>query len=33
MVDETMCGLDLADQHDVSVRMLSGGQRKRACIP
>jgi ABC-type multidrug transport system ATPase subunit len=32
IVDETMCDLDLADQHDVSVRMLSGGQRKRASI-
>ena len=32
IVDETMCDLDLADRHDVSVRMLSGGQRKRASI-
>jgi ABC transport system ATP-binding/permease protein len=32
IVDETICDLDLADQHDVSVRMLSGGQRKRASI-
>jgi ABC-2 type transporter/AAA domain, putative AbiEii toxin, Type IV TA system len=32
VVDETMCDLDLADRHDVSVRMLSGGQRKRASI-
>ena len=32
IADETMCDLDLADRHDVSVRMLSGGQRKRASI-
>ena len=32
VVDETMCDLDLADRRDVAVRMLSGGQRKRASI-
>jgi ABC-type multidrug transport system ATPase subunit len=32
VVDETMRGLNLADRHDVPVRMLSGGQRKRASI-
>jgi ABC transport system ATP-binding/permease protein len=32
VLDETMCDLDLAEQRDVSVRMLSGGQRKRASI-
>jgi ABC-type multidrug transport system ATPase subunit len=32
MVDETMCDLDLAGRHDVPVRRLSGGQRKRASI-
>lgn len=32
VVDETMRGLDLADWPDVPVRMLSGGQRKRASI-
>jgi ABC-type multidrug transport system ATPase subunit len=32
VVDETMRGLDLADWHEVPVRMLSGGQRKRASI-
>ncbi len=32
VVDETMGDLDLADRHDVPVRMLSGGQRKRASI-
>jgi ABC-type multidrug transport system ATPase subunit len=32
VVDETMCDLDLADRGDVAVRMLSGGQRKRASI-
>ena len=31
-VDETMRDLDLADRRDVAVRMLSGGQRKRASI-
>jgi len=31
-VDETMRDLDLADRGDVPVRMLSGGQRKRASI-
>lgn len=31
-VDETMRNLDLADRADVPVRMLSGGQRKRASI-
>lgn len=31
-VDETMADLDLADRGDVPVRMLSGGQRKRASI-
>jgi ABC transport system ATP-binding/permease protein len=31
-VDETLSGLDLADRQDVPVRMLSGGQRKRASI-
>jgi ABC-type multidrug transport system ATPase subunit len=30
--DETIRDLDLADQRDVPVRMLSGGQRKRASI-
>ena len=32
VVDETMRDLDLADRGDVAVRMLSGGQRKRASI-
>jgi ABC-type multidrug transport system ATPase subunit len=32
VVDETMRDLDLADRRDVAVRMLSGGQRKRASI-
>ena len=32
VVDETMRDLDLADRPDVAVRMLSGGQRKRASI-
>src|ERR1700722_6859305 len=32
VLDETMCDLDLAEQRDVPVRMLSGGQRKRARI-
>jgi ABC-type multidrug transport system ATPase subunit len=32
IVDGTLCDLDLADQRDVPVRMLSGGQRKRASI-
>jgi ABC-type multidrug transport system ATPase subunit len=32
VVDETIRELDLADRRDVSVRMLSGGQRKRASI-
>jgi ABC-type multidrug transport system ATPase subunit len=32
VVDETMRDLDLAGRHDVAVRMLSGGQRKRASI-
>ena len=31
-VDETLRDLDLADRRDVAVRMLSGGQRKRASI-
>ncbi len=31
-VDETLRNLDLADRGDVPVRMLSGGQRKRASI-
>ena len=30
VVDETIRELDLADRRDVAVRMLSGGQRKRA---
>src|SRR5262252_9513206 len=32
MVDQTMRELGLADHRDVPVRMLSGGQRKRASI-
>jgi len=32
VVDEIMHELDLADRRDVAVRMLSGGQRKRASI-
>jgi ABC transport system ATP-binding/permease protein len=32
VVDETMRDLDLADRGDVAVRMLSGGQRKRASM-
>ena len=32
VVDETIRDLDLADRRDVPVRMLSGGQRKRASI-
>ncbi len=32
VVDEIMRELDLADRSDVAVRMLSGGQRKRASI-
>jgi ABC-type multidrug transport system ATPase subunit len=32
VVDETIRELDLADRRDVAVRMLSGGQRKRASI-
>ena len=32
IVDETLLDLDLADRADVSVRALSGGQRKRASI-
>jgi ABC-type multidrug transport system ATPase subunit len=32
VVDETMRDLDLADRGDVAVRMLSGGERKRASI-
>jgi hypothetical protein len=32
VVDETMRILDLADRRDVAVRMLSGGQRKRASV-
>jgi ABC-type multidrug transport system ATPase subunit len=32
VVDETMRDLDLGDRRDVAVRMLSGGQRKRASI-
>jgi len=32
MVDEILHELDLADRRDVAVRMLSGGQRKRASI-
>src|SRR5689334_5180257 len=32
VVDEIMHELDLVDQRDVAVRMLSGGQRKRASI-
>ena len=32
VVDETMRDLDLADRRDTAVRMLSGGQRKRASI-
>src|SRR5215469_11763112 len=32
VVDETIRELDLADRGDVKVRMLSGGQRKRASI-
>ena len=32
IVDETLRDLDLADRADVSVRALSGGQRKRASI-
>ena len=32
VVDEVMRELDLADRRDVAVRMLSGGQRKRASI-
>jgi len=32
VVDETMRDLDLADRRDVAVRLLSGGQRKRASI-
>jgi ABC transport system ATP-binding/permease protein len=32
VVDETMRDLDLADRRDVVVRMLSGGQRKRASM-
>ena len=32
VVDETIRELDLADRRDVTVRMLSGGQRKRASI-
>jgi ABC-type multidrug transport system ATPase subunit len=32
VLDETMRDLDLSDQQDVPVRMLSGGQRKRASI-
>jgi ABC-type multidrug transport system ATPase subunit len=32
VVDETISDLDLADRRDVAVRMLSGGQRKRASI-
>jgi ABC transport system ATP-binding/permease protein len=32
VVDETLRELDLADRRDVAVRMLSGGQRKRASI-
>ena len=31
-VDATLRDLDLADRRDVAVRMLSGGQRKRASI-
>ena len=32
VVDEILRELDLADRRDVAVRMLSGGQRKRASI-
>jgi ABC transport system ATP-binding/permease protein len=32
VVDEILRDLDLADRRDVAVRMLSGGQRKRASI-
>ena len=32
VVDEVLRELDLADRRDVAVRMLSGGQRKRASI-
>ncbi len=32
VVDETIRALNLADRRDVAVRMLSGGQRKRASI-
>src|SRR6516162_7831681 len=32
VVDQTMSDLDLTHQRDVTVRMLSGGQRKRASI-
>jgi ABC-type multidrug transport system ATPase subunit len=32
VVDEILHELDLADRRDVAVRMLSGGQRKRASI-
>ena len=32
VVDATLRDLDLADRRDVAVRMLSGGQRKRASI-
>jgi ABC-type multidrug transport system ATPase subunit len=32
VVDETIRELDLANRRDVAVRMLSGGQRKRASI-
>jgi ABC transport system ATP-binding/permease protein len=32
VIDETMRDLDLADRADVAVRMLSGGERKRASI-
>jgi ABC-type multidrug transport system ATPase subunit len=32
VVDDRLRELDLADRHDVAVRMLSGGQRKRASI-
>src|SRR5262249_56113216 len=32
VVDDILRELDLADRRDVAVRMLSGGQRKRASI-
>jgi hypothetical protein len=32
VVDEVLRELDLADRRDIAVRMLSGGQRKRASI-